>query len=700
MSGLGQDDFRRMMATPRVADSQSSSTTRAFGMKTPRPGGVSELSRKAGGVGRSGGMRDSEGRVAGGKDSFEFKKPEPKKKKLFKKKKGGSDDDDEDSKSSSKGSYRDRAAERRLGNNPDYEESERILEVLGSGTPRQAGAHTPLVSGTPRLAPPDLSKPASSFILPTAPTDDVSSGTASEKTTTLSDDMTQYLGGSITHTHLVRGLDRTLLTRIRSDIEAEDLAERDRRDAEEWERRQKEESSATFHSASARSIHDLAVLAPRRTPPEFNDMFVRSRMAFQWDLGFATGANGLGVPDPADYLGSPDLPTTIVRSKQEPTVQAALAQLADRSERMVVDKVCLAIRQARVARGERVDGMDEEEKRRLRKQEKERKKKEREKMVRDTVAQGGGLGVLLPSAVSSNTHHSKASLANAPASVTLVVGNPDDDIFADAPSEYVLEVDPERKARAETEVRDEDADDSRMDVDGDNGGRKPAVAVPAVLGNLFGAKDVSPNDGVPGAEASGSTHDRIARLVRAAGGRMDGDLGSEMVGGSFDRGDGDGGKSTGGKSLLEDLLEEEEAEKMKIKEEKERTMGRKGKRGGGRGAGVNPLDRPSALVGGGYGEEGGFDGYGSSDEESSVAADKKKKGGRAGEMAERAEEAMKRNRDKQRAEIEVQRIGMMMDAKAKGGDAEAFQVVTAGNRKRENDAALFGEWDGGKKQRK
>ncbi|KXS17859.1 hypothetical protein M427DRAFT_30000 [Gonapodya prolifera JEL478] len=662
MSGLGQDDFRRMLATPRSGDGGSS---RAFGMKTPRPGAVSELAR-SGGQGRNSGSGGS-GNSGGGKDSFDFKKPEPKKKKPFKKKKAGSDEEDEAKSSNS--AYRDRAAERRKGVNPDYEESERILEVLGAGTPRPAAgaSATGLVGSTPRTGP-DLSKPASSFILPSAiaPSEDL-------ETSAISEDMTQYLGGSISHTHLVRGLDRSLLSRVRSEIEAIDEAERDRLDAEEWERRQREEATATFHSKTAERLHELAVIAPRRVPPEYNDLFVRSRLAWQWELGFEPGPNGLGRADLAAYGGSSDVPTTIVRSKHEPSVQAALVQLADRSERMVIDKLCLAIRQAKISRGEKVEGLDEEEKRRMKREEKERKRREREEARK--AAQTGVIGTGSVSTQASSNGKQQASL---------VVGDPDDDIFADAKSEYVLEVDPQRKARGE--AGDGASDGVDRGAEGSVGLSQPTLATKA-FGGFGEAMNTDRQLSETPISGDSSTHDRIARLVRAAGGRLDGDTAEETV--STHK------TNESSKSLLDDLMEDEEEEKRQLKEE--RQAGRKGKRGERKNglARLDPLSRPTPLASGGYGEEGGFDGYGSSDEERGEV--KKKKGNT--EMTERAEEAMKRNRDKQRAEVEVQRLSAMMDAKAKGITLPG--VDTTGGRKRGNDEAIFGEWDGGgKKSRK
>src|SRR6266480_7423317 len=73
--------------------------------------------------------------------------------------------------------YRDRAAERRIGANPDYQETEQILKALNNSEILEAK---------------------------------------------LVYEQSKYLGGDTEHTHLVKGLDFALLNKVRNEIQKGD----------------------------------------------------------------------------------------------------------------------------------------------------------------------------------------------------------------------------------------------------------------------------------------------------------------------------------------------------------------------------------------------------------------------------------------------------------------------------------------------
>lgn len=116
--GLTQDDFRKILATPRAP-------TNDDGFKAPAPKLVP--ARKDSG--------DASGSGGGSGSNKPFKPRKFFNKQKDRKKNG--DEDDEDNNGAS-GSYRDRAKERRLGIN-DYSESEQILAMLSQKWVYQGG---------------------------------------------------------------------------------------------------------------------------------------------------------------------------------------------------------------------------------------------------------------------------------------------------------------------------------------------------------------------------------------------------------------------------------------------------------------------------------------------------------------------------------------------------------------------------------
>lgn len=155
--------------------------------------------------------------------------------------------------------YRDRAKERREDQNPDYEPNE-----LGS-------FHAVAPPGNVDLLSADAHK--------------------------ISIEKSKYLGGDVEHTHLVKGLDYALLSKVRSEI---DKKPDDEDDSDEKSRTSKEERPVSFRTANAKSVYQC-IVKPQASCKS-NEMFLPGRMAFifNMDSGF-----------------SHDIPTTLQRSKAD-----------------------------------------------------------------------------------------------------------------------------------------------------------------------------------------------------------------------------------------------------------------------------------------------------------------------------------------------------------------------------------------------
>ncbi|KAI8806220.1 RED-like protein N-terminal region-domain-containing protein [Cladochytrium replicatum] len=336
--GLKQDDFRKLLATPRPGAQQQP-------LKTAPPKPKEPPKAKDG----------------------EFQKPEPRPPRPKKQWKRNEAEED-----ASSASYRDRAKERRKGVNPDYEESEQILKVLSTSNPDASTAG-------------------------------------------LSYEQSKYLGGDIEHTHLVKGLDFALLERVRKGIDTEE-----KKKEEEGNIPDDDEAAAayvaalhgddgpiTFQSALAESVHRIAT-APQTEHPKVNELFIAGRMTFVWELGFASDG---------EYIGSPDIPTTVIRSKSD--VRDTEQKLASRtSSNMVVEKVAQVVEYIRSRSGGNM------EKKRIKKSEKLKRK-----------AEGGN------NDDESDPLKPDSKRSAAPSHLD----DDDDDIFADAGVDYVLTVDKEKK---------------------------------------------------------------------------------------------------------------------------------------------------------------------------------------------------------------------------------------------------------------
>lgn len=196
--------------------------------------------------------------------------------------------------------YRDRARERRDGDNPDYQP----MDVTGS---------------------------ASNAYRAVAP--DVKSGLDAAERRRQMIQESKFLGGDMEHTHLVKGLDYALLQKVRSEIvvkeheqeiEMEKLAE----EAEEKEKEEeKEKANLTdepeYKSIMGRNIHNI-VSFYRSRHVDKNELFAPGRMAYVIELDEETAET--------------DIPTTSIRSKADVPVTEAEIQTLTTND-IVINKL-------------------------------------------------------------------------------------------------------------------------------------------------------------------------------------------------------------------------------------------------------------------------------------------------------------------------------------------------------------------------
>ncbi|KAG0180781.1 hypothetical protein DFQ29_010165 [Apophysomyces sp. BC1021] len=140
-------------------------------------------------------------------------------------------------------------------------------------------------------------------------------------------DQSKYLGGDVGHTHLVKGLDFSLLHKVREDLEKkkeklqqakldadaedelDDVLDRiDRGESlveEESTMAQSEEEPVQFDSIMAKNIYD-SITKPK-VHSERNEFFVPGRMAFVFELADEVG----------HYSDAFAIPTSVIRSKAD-----------------------------------------------------------------------------------------------------------------------------------------------------------------------------------------------------------------------------------------------------------------------------------------------------------------------------------------------------------------------------------------------
>ncbi|KAH8308340.1 hypothetical protein KR059_010757 [Drosophila kikkawai] len=269
---LTNDDFRKLLATPRAPPPGSSTSSTSGG------GSLATATFATPSTPASAG---SSGDKKKGQSSSERNDLRRKKKNFYAALK--KQEDVKLQELSEK--YRDRARERRDGANPDY---------VNVSTP----GHGSSTNAYRAVAP------------------DIKSGIdAAERRRRIIQE-SKFLGGDIQHTHLVKGLDYALLQKVRSELhskeaEEEEIAAAVAREklaeaaaaAEqlEAERRESEDINA-INGALARNIYNL-IQARRSKEVPRNELFAPGRMAYVIDLD--------------DELGESDIPTTLKRSKFE-----------------------------------------------------------------------------------------------------------------------------------------------------------------------------------------------------------------------------------------------------------------------------------------------------------------------------------------------------------------------------------------------
>ncbi|KAL9889850.1 protein Red-like isoform 1-T1 [Glossina fuscipes fuscipes] len=258
---LTNDDFRKLLATPRAPPSGTGALATANFATPGTPASVTEKKRSShGGSSERGDLRRK-------KKNFyaALKKQEDNKLQELSEK------------------YRDRARERRDGANPDYQN----VSTPGHGS-----------TNAYRAVAPDLK----------------SGIDAAERRKRIIQE-SKFLGGDMEHTHLVKGLDYALLQKVRSELQVKEQEEREMAAAEaseklaeaaaaerlEAERREAEDTMA-IKGSMARNIYNL-VQSKRSKEIQRMELFAPSRMAYVIDL--------------EDDTGETDIPTTLIRSKYE-----------------------------------------------------------------------------------------------------------------------------------------------------------------------------------------------------------------------------------------------------------------------------------------------------------------------------------------------------------------------------------------------
>ncbi|KAI8052163.1 RED-like protein N-terminal region-domain-containing protein [Syncephalis plumigaleata] len=283
--GLTQDDFRRLLQTPRPHTSQSASveadaqsTQAAAATTTPAATRTNTTDNKR-----------------------EFARPRPRKQRPERSSNYMDDADNEDSQPS--GRYRDRAKERREGINPDYAESERILASLADNEQLLADLHK-------------------------EKHDEVTSERLARQQM---EERSKLLGGDVSHTHLVKGLDYSLLDRRRREIQQDDIVDQDVTMEDgtglirEKEKATTEQATSTkkkkdddddddmqIRSGLARNIHAIAVVdAQQPQAIQLNELFRYGRMAYTFQLNVTRADGSKKVSD------TWSIPTAVIRSKGE-----------------------------------------------------------------------------------------------------------------------------------------------------------------------------------------------------------------------------------------------------------------------------------------------------------------------------------------------------------------------------------------------
>ncbi|KAK9719336.1 hypothetical protein K7432_004872 [Basidiobolus ranarum] len=183
--------------------------------------------------------------------------------------------------------YRDRARERRRGENPDYVETEQILATLEA-------------SEDPNLA--------------------------YEKS--------KYLGGDAEHTHLVKGLDYALLEKVRRDKTTDVPSEKTDSELERVLASIKDdEGPPKFITKFGEDVYKYATAKPQH--PKINEFMIPGRMAFVFEL-----------EEEGEYRDPFYIPTTAVRSIAD-LPSAATDKEKVVTNNIILEKICQVFTYAR-----------------------------------------------------------------------------------------------------------------------------------------------------------------------------------------------------------------------------------------------------------------------------------------------------------------------------------------------------------------
>lgn len=174
----------------------------------------------------------------------------------------------------------------------------------------------------------------------------------------------KYLGGDMEHTHLVKGLDYALLEKVRAEITSKEREEEEEMEKALTQKKEKEEDpedQILFKTKMGRNIYRIIF---KSKYPERNELFLPSRMAYVVDL--------------EDEFADSDVPTTLIRSKVDCPVPESDTTLTTND--IVINKLTQILSYLRQGRREN----------------KKLKKKEKNKMKEDARpgnnAGGGGGG--------------------------------------------------------------------------------------------------------------------------------------------------------------------------------------------------------------------------------------------------------------------------------------------------------------------
>ncbi len=165
--------------------------------------------------------------------------------------------------------YRDRAKERREGQNPDYQVEDPLSVASGY-----------------RAVAPDLK----------------SGMDAAERRRQMIQE-SKFLGGDMEHTHLVKGLDYALLQKVRSEIQMKEMEQEEELEQlvnKPQKEKKKEENEIQFKTRLGRNIY-RELLGSKEV--ERNPLFAPGRMAYVIEL--------------MDETVDTDIPTTVIRSKAD-----------------------------------------------------------------------------------------------------------------------------------------------------------------------------------------------------------------------------------------------------------------------------------------------------------------------------------------------------------------------------------------------